>query len=123
MRANKVINRNYNGKFCLQPLKRFGETKGLSAQMSVHHSPSEVGSFHERRINGITVGVLQPSYNTILLTKDHGSLHFDHMSFRASFMDRGVIEIGIESGLLLDILLLRTFINSSACSNVRSPIM
>ena len=70
MRPDKVIERNYEGKFCFQPMKRLGKTKRLSTQMSIHHAPGEVGAFHKRCVDGITVGALQPRNETILVSQD-----------------------------------------------------
>jgi hypothetical protein len=70
MRSDKVIICNCKGEFCLQPLKRFGEAKSFSAQVSIRRAPGEVGAFHERCVNGITIGVLQSRDETILLSQD-----------------------------------------------------
>ena len=93
MGPNRVIECIDERKPCLQPLVRFCETKRLSAQMCVHHAQREIQSFHKRSIDSIAPGVLQPCCDSIMVSQYNGSLNFDHPSFGATFMNRGIIEV------------------------------
>lgn len=93
MRSNKVVECIDKGKPCAEPSKRFCKAKRLSTEMCVHHSQREIQSFHKGCVDCITIGVLQPRFDSILVPQDKSPLNFHHASFGASFMDRGVIEV------------------------------